>query len=154
MWSFGSDCAACEGVLKLIVDPSNKSDEVSLKKTHYGLRIEISFLRSAEQNFTPMQRLGTKFVRCNILALFMQHQVSFVQIHQYTSHLCQTTLHTVPHPCVEPLHSRGYERQHFCDYDRLWQVQHRLHSGWYQLFHLETRDGFISTVQGTLQVHH
>jgi len=33
MWSFGSDCAACEGVLKLIVDPSNKSDEVSLKKT-------------------------------------------------------------------------------------------------------------------------
>ena len=68
--------------------------------------MEISFLRSAEQNFTPMQRLGTKFVRCNILALFMQHQMSFVQIHQYTSHLCQTTLHTVPHPCVEPLHSR------------------------------------------------
>jgi hypothetical protein len=33
MWSFGSDYAAWEGVLKLILVPSNKSDEVSLKKT-------------------------------------------------------------------------------------------------------------------------
>lgn len=154
MWSFGSDYAACEGVLKLILVPSNKSDEVSLKKTlptdcgrkfpFYGVRNKI---------FIPMQPFGKIFsdaTSWHYLCGAKCHSSKFINTH----HICVKPIQQVFPNSVESLHSRGYERQHFCVYDRLWQVQCQLYAGWYQLFHLETRDGFISTVQRTLQVHH
>ena len=77
MWSFGSDCAACEGVLKLIVDPSNKSDEVSLKKTHstdsgwkflfYGVRNKILPRCNGLAQNCPMQHLGTIYATPSVI---------------------------------------------------------------------------------------